>query len=51
MVEDENIQNRKIDEPHKFSVDATFIRILEKQKLLKYGTVIVKLMCMESKMK
>ena len=45
MVENGNIQNRKIDEPHKFSVDATFIRILEKQKLLKYGTLMVKLKC------
>ena len=34
-TENENIENRKVYEPHNFSLDANFIWILKKFKLLK----------------
>ena len=39
--QNENIQNRKIDEQQKFSLDADFVWILQKRKSLKYGYGIV----------
>ena len=37
-TENENIENRKIDEQHKISLDGDFVWILRKRKLLKYGS-------------
>ena len=42
-TEDENIEKPKIDEQHKFSLDAEFIWqvwILQKRKMLKFGFMI-----------
>ena len=36
-TENENIEDRKIDEQHKFSLDADFLWILQKRKSWKWG--------------
>ena len=36
-TENENIENRKINEQHKFSLDADFVWILQKRNSFKYG--------------
>ena len=36
----QNIENRKIDEQHKFSMDAEFEWILQKRNSLKYGFMV-----------
>ena len=39
-TENENIENRKFDEQHKFSLDTEFVWILQKRKTLRYGFMV-----------